>query len=302
MRFAERTPDFLKGSIDLFLQGSQSTKRMKPNQPIRRSHGLTRKWLFLLLGLLLARWGAICLEGAPLAAAEPSIPVLSVKIVRTYPHDSHAFTQGLEFHGGCLYESTGLKGHSTLRKVALESGRVLQSVNLSPEFFGEGLTIFHEKIYQLTWLAKTGFIYDLNSFRLAGRFHFDSEGWGLTHDEHSLILSDGTNQLQFIDPVTFQVTKTVAVYAGPEAVPNLNELEYIKGMIYANVWHSPRIARIDPSTGQVKAWLDLEKISAGEQSGPEAVLNGIAYDLKNDRLFVTGKDWGKLFQIKIEEK
>lgn len=260
------------------------------------------KTLLLILGLSLARWSAVRLEGAPFAVAEPPIPVLSVKLVRTYPHDSHAFTQGLEFHGGYLYESTGLKGHSTLRKVAIDSGRVVQSVSLSPEYFGEGLTIFQGKIYQLTWLAKTGFIYDLNSFRLTGKFHFDSEGWGLTHDAHSLILSDGTNQLQYIDPATFQVTKTVAVYAGREAVPNLNELEYIKGMIYANVWHSPRIARIDPSSGQVTAWLDLEKISAGEQSEPEAVLNGIAYDSKSDRLFVTGKDWDKLFQIKIEEK
>ena len=214
----------------------------------------------------------------------------------------HAFTQGLEYYDGFLYESTGLKGKSSLRKVDVATGRVLQSVLLPPEYFGEGLTIFHGKIYQLTWLSKTGFIYDLRSFRKTAEFHFESEGWGLTHDEHSLILSDGTNQIQFIDPTTFQVQRRLEVYAEREAVVNLNELEYIDGLIYANIWHSPRIVRIDPRTGQVLAWLDLEKISAKEQREPEDVLNGIAYDREGDRLFITGKDWPELLQIKIEEK
>ena len=234
-------------------------------------------------------------------AAEP-IPVLSVTVVKTYPHDPKAFTQGLEYYRGFLYESTGLKGKSSLRKVDIDTGRVLQSVALPPEYFGEGVTIFHGKIYQLTWLSKTGFIYALQTFRRTGEFHFESEGWGLTHDAKSLILSDGTNQLQFIDAATFQVQKRLEVYAGPEAVANLNELEYINGQIYANVWHSPRIARIDPHTGQVQAWLDMETISAKEQREPEGVLNGIAYDREGDRLFVTGKDWAELLQIKIEEK
>ncbi|MHB8500663.1 MAG: glutaminyl-peptide cyclotransferase [Candidatus Acidiferrales bacterium] len=234
-------------------------------------------------------------------AAEP-IPVLSVKIVKTFPHDPQAFTQGLEYYGGFLYESTGLKGKSSLRRVAIDTGRVLRSISLSPEDFGEGLTIFQGKIYQLTWLSKTGFIYDLQSFRKMGEFHYESEGWGLTHDEKSLILSDGTNQIQFIDPATFQVRRRLEVYAGREAVVNLNELEYINGQIYANVWHSPRIARIDPHTGQVLAWIDLGMISAKEQREPEGVLNGIAYDHEGDRLFVTGKDWPELLQIKIEEK
>jgi glutamine cyclotransferase len=231
-----------------------------------------------------------------------SIPVLNVRIVKVFPHDSKAFTQGLEFYGGFLYESTGLKGHSSLRKVAIAQGQVLQSVSLAPEYFGEGLTIFGKKIYQLTWLSKTGFIYDLRSFRKTGEFHYQSEGWGLTHDDQSLILSDGSNQLQFIDPATFRVQRRLEVYAGREAVANLNELEYIRGMIYANIWHSPRIARIDPHTGQVTAWIDLREISAKEEEEPEAVLNGIAYDADGDRLFVTGKNWAHLFQIKIEEK
>lgn len=245
-------------------------------------------------------------EASPASSAkahvvEP-IPVLSVRVVKAFPHDSQAFTQGLEYYGGYLYESTGLKGKSSLRKVEIATGRVLQSVSLSSEYFGEGLTLIQGKIYQLTWLAKTGFIYGLKSFRKTGEFHYESEGWGLTHDEHSLILSDGTNQIQFIDPATFQVKRRLEVYAGREAVVNLNELEYINGLIYANIWHSPRIARIDPQTGQVLAWLDLEKISAKEQREPEGVLNGIAYDREGDRLFITGKDWPELLQIKIEEK
>ncbi|MGB2642942.1 MAG: glutaminyl-peptide cyclotransferase [Candidatus Acidiferrum sp.] len=230
------------------------------------------------------------------------IPVLNVKVVNTFPHDPNAFTQGLEYYDGFLFESTGLAGKSSLRKVAIESGRVLQRVSLPPKDFGEGLTIFQEKIYQLTWLEKTGYIYDLQSFRKIGEFHYQSEGWGLAHDEHSLILSDGSNELQFIDPVTFKVQRRLEVYAGREAVTNLNELEYIHGQIYANIWHERRIARIDPETGQVLAWLDLEEIAAKEEREPEGVLNGIAYDEKGDRLFITGKDWSELLQIKIEEK
>lgn len=253
-----------------------------------------------------AAQGAFAGPSLPASAGVPAaphpIPVLSVSVVKAFPHDPTAFTQGLEYYGGFLYESTGLRGKSSLRKVAIATGRVLQSIALSPEYFGEGLTIFHGKIYQLTWLSKIGFVYGLQSFRQTGNFHYQSEGWGLTHDEQSLILSDGTNQIQFIDPSTFQVRRRLEVYAGKEAVVNLNELEYIKGQIYANVWHSPRIARIDPRTGQVLAWLDLAKISAKEQHVPEGVLNGIAYDREGDRLFVTGKDWSELLQIKIEEK
>ena len=239
-------------------------------------------------------------KAAPLVAGE-KIPVLNVKAVKTFPHDPKAFTQGLEYYRGFLYESTGLKGKSSLRKVDIETGRVLHSISLSPEYFGEGLTIWRGKIFQLTWLSKTGFIYDLQTFSETRQFHYESEGWGLTHDEQSLILSDGTNRLQFIDPATFRVQRTLEVYAGREAIVNLNELEYIKGLIYANIWHSRRIARIDPHTSHVLAWLDLETISAHEEREPEGVLNGIAYDPQGDRLFITGKDWAELLQIKIEE-
>ena len=228
------------------------------------------------------------------------IPVLTVKLVRTYPHDPHAFTQGLEYYGGYLYESTGIAGQSTLRKVALETGEVLQKVSLPSQYFGEGLTIFHGKIYQLTWLSKKGFVYDLRSFRQVGEFPYDTEGWGLTHDDRSLIMSDGTNKIRYIDPVSFGVTRTIELYAGGEGVVNLNELEYVKGEIFANIWHSPRIARIDASSGQVLAWIDLTSIVLKEHHSDEAVLNGIAYDKAGDRLFVTGKNWSKLFEIKVE--
>ncbi len=229
------------------------------------------------------------------------IPVLTVKLVRTYPHDPHAFTQGLEYYRGYLYESSGIAGQSTLRKVVLESGQVIQKVSVPPEYFGEGLTIFHDKIYQLTWLSKKGFIYDLRTFRQVGEFPYDSEGWGLTHDDKSLIMSDGTNKIRYIDPVSFAVTRTIELYAEGQGVVNLNELEYVKGEILANIWHSTRIARVDPRSAQVVAWIDLSSIVAKEPHREEEVLNGIAYVKSADRLFVTGKNWSKLFEIKLEE-
>ncbi len=245
-------------------------------------------------------WHAAALPLRFPAAKTGQIPVLNVKLVRTYPHDPHAFTQGLEYYGGYLYESTGIAGQSTLRKVALETGEVLQKVSLPSQYFGEGLTIFRGKIYQLTWLSKKGFVYDLRSFRQVGEFPYDTEGWGLTHDDRSLIMSDGTNKIRYIHPVSFGVTRTIELYTGGEGVVNLNELEYVKGEIFANIWHSPRIARIDASSGQVLAWIDLTSIVSKEHHSDEAVLNGIAYDKAGDRLFVTGKNWSKLFEIKVE--
>jgi glutaminyl-peptide cyclotransferase len=237
----------------------------------------------------------------PVATSKP-VPVVGAIVVKTYPHDPKAFTQGLEYLDGHLYESTGRLGESTLRQCALDTGQVQKLVDLPAREFGEGLTIFHGKIYQLTWLSKLGFIYDLHSFQKLGEFHYQTEGWGLTHDDNSLILSDGTNTLYFIDLVSFDVTRTLEVYAGNEAVTNLNELEYIHDEIFANVWHSTRIARIDPHTGQVSSWIELAPLVAKEQHGTEDVLNGIAYDAKGDRLFVTGKLWPEIAEIRVEEK
>jgi glutaminyl-peptide cyclotransferase len=232
--------------------------------------------------------------------AEQSIPILDAKILHVYPHDPHAFTQGLEYFDGFLYESTGETGQSSLRKVDLETGKVMQKTDLGPEYFGEGLTIFRGKIYQLTWLSKIGFVYDLKTFRKLRDFHYYGEGWGLAHDASNLILSDGTNTLRYINPETFEVVRTLEIYAGKEAVTNLNELECIGNDIYANVWHANRIARIDARTGQVRDWIDLSALAEKEQTGPEAVLNGIAYDSARHRFFVTGKNWAHLFEVRIE--
>jgi glutamine cyclotransferase len=243
------------------------------------------------------------LKGKPasVTVAQPgAIPVLSATVVKSFPHDPKAFTQGLEYFDGFLYESTGRQRQSTLRKVVLETGKVVQSVRLPEESCGEGLTIFHGKIYQLTWLEKSGFIWDLRTFRKLGKFSYSSEGWGLTHDDASLILSDGTNRLQYIDPNSFQVTRTLEVFAGSEAVTNLNELEFIRGEIWANIWHSNRIARIDPKSGQVTAWIDLAAVAERDAHEQEDVLNGIAWDSGRRRLFVTGKNWAKIFEIVVK--
>jgi glutaminyl-peptide cyclotransferase len=233
-------------------------------------------------------------------AKKQHVPVVGIKVVKTFPHDPHAFTQGLEYYGGFLYESTGETGQSSVRKIELETGKVLQKTELSSEFFGEGLTIFQGKIYQLTWLTKVGFVYDLRTFRKLREFHFYGEGWGLAHDAKNLILSDGTNTLRFLDPETFAVVRKLEVYDQKQAVTNLNELEYIENEIYANVWHANRIARIDARSGQVRAWIDCSMIAAEEQKEPEGVLNGIAYDPARHRFFVTGKDWAHVYEIRVE--
>jgi glutaminyl-peptide cyclotransferase len=235
-----------------------------------------------------------------LQTSNQDIPVHSVKVLKTYPHDPHAFTQGLEYFEGFLYESTGEMGQSSLRRVDLESGKVLQKTDLSSEYFGEGLTIFQGKVYQLTWLSKIGFVYDAKTLRKLRDFHYYGEGWGLAHGGSNLILSDGTNRLRFLDPETFAVVRTLEVYAGKEAVTKLNELECVGNDIYSNVWHENRIARIDGRTGQVRDWIDLSAIAAQEQKEPEGVLNGIAFDPARRRFFVTGKDWAHLFEIQID--
>ena len=279
---------------------------------MRLTWSVPRKHLAIvaIAAVCLAGWITTNGRNAPLSALSTrtaggnpqAVPVLGAEVIKSYPHDPHAFTQGLEYHDGYLYESTGRSGQSTLRRTLLQTGAVLDQVSLPPEYFGEGLTIFRGKIYQLTWLSKIGFIYDVRTFRRVGEFHYESEGWGLTHDDASLILSDGSNKLQFIDPASFKTVQTLEVYAGNAAVTNLNELEYIDGEIFANVWHSARIARIDQHSGQVLAWIDLASVVARSKHEPEDVLNGIAFDAKRHRLFVTGKDWAELLEIKIDTK
>jgi glutamine cyclotransferase len=219
-------------------------------------------------------------------------------VVNVYPHDQNAFTQGLVIEEGVLYEGTGLYGNSSLRRVELETGNVLQMYTLPNGFFGEGITVFGDRIIQLTWQSQTGFVYDNHSFDLLREFSYPTEGWGITHNGSVLIMSDGTATLYFLDPETFEKVGQVEVH-DDEPVTYLNELEYINGEVYANIWREDKIAIIDPHTGQVKGWIDLTGIYNQENSDPNNVLNGIAYDTEGDRLFVTGKRWSQLFQIKI---
>jgi glutamine cyclotransferase len=246
--------------------------------------------LFLAL-LLLASCGAS-------APAEP--PVDGYRIVREYPHDPMAFTEGLFFLDGKLYESTGLNRQSTIREVRLEDGKVLRSVDIAPQYFGEGIVNWGPDILSLTWQDGIGFRWNRSDFRPKGQFRYTGEGWALTQDGKNIVMSDGTSELRFIDPATMQERKRISVTYQGQPVERLNELEYVKGEIYANIWMGRRIARIDPKSGAVKGWIDLSQLALENANGdPDAVLNGIAYDSKGDRLFVTGKNWAKLFEIKI---
>ena len=223
------------------------------------------------------------------------------QIVETYPHDNNAFTQGLVYYEGDFYEGTGLNGRSSLRKVDLETGNVLQNINLDNKYFGEGITLFEDKLIQLTWKAQTGFVYDRESFTKLGEFNYPTDGWGLTHDGEYLIMSDGSDRLFFLDPQTFEEVKRIEVSDRDQPVDKLNELEYINGEIYANIWMSDRIARISPATGQVLGWIDLSGLRDSRlAANRDAVLNGIAYDAEDDRLFVTGKLWSNLFEIEVD--
>jgi glutamine cyclotransferase len=228
------------------------------------------------------------------------VPLATYRIVNTYPHDLSAFTQGLVFADDFLYEGTGLRGHSSLRKVDLKTGNILRIRQLPAQLFGEGITIYGNRVIQLTWRARVGLVYDRETFQLLDTFTYPTEGWGITHDGRALIMSDGTSTLYFLDPQTFQEVHRLEVHTRDGPVSRLNELEYVQGEIYANVWQTDRIARISPETGEVIGWIDLEGLLRPEDRDRRVdVLNGIAYDVKDDRLFVTGKLWPKLFEIEL---
>jgi glutaminyl-peptide cyclotransferase len=235
------------------------------------------------------------------AWAAADIPRYTYRVVKTYPHDPQAFTQGLIFKDGFLYEGTGLKGQSSIRKVELATGKVLMQTPLPGDVFGEGITIWGNHVIGLTWTEQVGFVLDLQSFQLWRRFSYPGEGWGLTHNERELIMSDGTAELRFLDPVSMRELRRLRVTANGQPLERLNELEWVNGQIFANVWQTDRIARIDPKTGQVVGWIDLTGLlpAADQTSGRVDVLNGIAYDAKGKRLFVTGKLWPKLFEIEL---
>ena len=244
----------------------------------------------------------ISLLAAAAALQGPArIPVQTYQVQRAYPHDPAAFTQGLFYRDGFLYESTGLQGQSTVRKVRLADGKVMQMASIPPDQFGEGSTDWGKEIVSLTWQHGIGYRWDRATLRRTGSFRYEGEGWGLTQDGRSLILSDGTPWLRFMDPVSFKEQRRIQVTADGRPVPQLNELEWVKGEILANIWQTNLIARIDPKTGAVKGWIDLAGLGSTAPSGdPDNVLNGIAYDAKQERLFVTGKRWPRIYEIKLK--
>jgi len=232
-----------------------------------------------------------------------SIPEYGYEVIHTYHHDPLAFTQGLFYLNGFLYEGTGLEEQSSIRKVKLETGEVLEKRDIPGQYFGEGIVNWKNRLLELTWTTHVGFIYDLLSFAPKSQFQYPGEGWGLTQDGKRIIMSDGTADLRFWDPETLKEIGRVHVTADGEPVKDLNELEWVKGEVYANVWQTDRIARIDPANGKVVGWIDCTNLLTPEDRTPETdVLNGIAYDAKGDRLFVTGKRWPKLFEIRLVKK
>ncbi|MBM3156294.1 MAG: glutaminyl-peptide cyclotransferase [Chloroflexi bacterium] len=273
---------------------------------------MSRQFKVFLIGLLLLAGAALVCSCSGAPQATPSLTpaptpaatfYYTYEVVNSYPHDPEAFTQGLVYEDGVLYEGTGLYGRSSLRKVELETGEVLQKLDLAAQYFGEGIAIWGDEIVQLTWQSHVGFVYSKDGFELLREFSYPTEGWGITHDGKRLIVSDGTSTLHFLEPETFVETGSVQVFDGSGPVVRLNELEYINGEIYANIWQTNRIVRIDPDTGRVIGSIDLTGLlNAADLSQPVDVLNGIAYDDENDRLFVTGKLWPRLFEIELVPK
>lgn len=233
--------------------------------------------------------------------AEGQARQLSYQVMNSYPHDPSSFTQGLLWHGGNLYESTGQYGQSKLRRLEFPSGKVLKEVSLAADLFGEGLALVDGRLIQLTWTSHRGFVYDLGTFQKTGEFSYNTEGWGLTYDGANLILSDGSSDLFFVDAQTFKLVRRLAVTLNGQPIPELNELEFIKGEIWANVWQTDLILRIDPASGQVTSFFNLKGILApSDRTGGEDVLNGIAYDVERNRIFVTGKLWPRIFEIRAK--
>ena len=238
----------------------------------------------------------VCARVSPAA-----IHTYDYEVVHAYPHDASAFTEGLFYLNGYLYESTGLEQHSTIRKVRLETGEVIQKLDIPAQYFGEGIVAWHGRLISLTWKSHVGFVFDLNTFKLQRKFHYEGEGWALTRDDHHIIMSDGTSQLRYLDPGTLKQTGKLEVTIEGKPLGNVNELEWVKGEIFANIWQTNWVVRIDPRDGHVVGVINLTGLLKREDivSGHTDVLNGIAYDAKNDRLFITGKNWPKLFEIRL---
>jgi glutamine cyclotransferase len=253
----------------------------------------------------LAVLGAVALSlGAPAAAQTTTLPVYAFIVKHSYPHDPQAFTQGLFFKDGYLYEGTGLKGHSSIRKVQLETGKVMQKKDIADEYFGEGIAPVGNDIVGLTWTSNVGFVFDAKTFSLKRKFTYEGEGWGLAAGGDHLYMSDGSPAIRVLDPDTLVETRRIQVSAEGKPIPNLNELEWVEGQLFANIWGSNVIARIDPASGKVVGWIDLTGLADPQWKGmgTDDVLNGIAYDEKRRRLFVTGKHWPRIFEIELVER
>jgi glutamine cyclotransferase len=293
-----------------------TTRARQAKQEAKRA-GLpaARSIIIAAVVVVLAVAGAALLRSdskEPGAAPEPTRPAgaaaqtaparqAAYRVVNSYPHDPEAFLQGLVYHDGNFYESTGLQGRSSLRLVDFPSGKVEKMINLSPEFFGEGLAVVGDRLVQLTWTTRKGFVYDRESFRLLREFSYQTEGWGITYDGKHLVMSDGTNQLTFLDPETFEPVRRLRVTMDGRPLNQLNELEFIQGEIWANVWQQDIIVRIDPESGRVTSFLNLRGILRPEmRTGNEDVLNGIAYDEHEKRIFVSGKLWPRVFEIQVD--
>ncbi|MGA3290641.1 MAG: glutaminyl-peptide cyclotransferase [Candidatus Bathyarchaeia archaeon] len=255
--------------------------------------------ILVIVVIIVLTASIIVIYNSNTASSNSTEAYYTYSIVNTHPHDTNAFTEGLVYSDGFLYESTGINGASSLRRENLTTGNVLQEATLPTQYFDEGIAIVNDAIIQLTWESNIGFIYNKTTFALLGNFTYPTQGWGLTFDGKNLIMSDGTDHLYFLNPTTFQQTRQIQVLNGSTPVVNINSLDYINGEVYANIWLTNTIAIINPETGQVKAWINLTGLPDGNNSNPNAVLNGIAYDQQNNRLFVTGKDWPSLYQIKL---
>jgi glutaminyl-peptide cyclotransferase len=236
-----------------------------------------------------------------LAADAPHVPVFDLQVVHVYPHDARAFTEGLFFRNGYLYESTGLEGQSSIREERLETGEIVRKIDIPPKYFGEGIIDWHGRLLSLTWKDQLGFIFDLGTFKQSGSFHYSGEGWALTRNEHEIFMSDGTSELRVLDPATLRERRRIPVTLEGKPLSEVNELEWVKGEILANVWQTDWIVRIDPKSGRVTGMIDASGLlhPADRVAGQTDVLNGIAYDAAADRLFVTGKNWPKLFEVKL---
>ena len=298
--FKNRLPDSVLVVFDGKAVNSLKSGQLKLSIPAERVSGTGRKPLRIIAyregkaQAHLTRFMVVCSDIVP--------KEYKFKVLNSYPHDIHAFTQGLLIDKGSLYESTGQESESSLREVELKTGRVIRQLNIDASLFGEGITLYKERIFQVTWRSKVGFVYEKSTFRQINKIFYPTEGWGLTTIGDKIAMSDGTNTISFYEPELFTMVSKIEVYDNEKKVDNLNELEYINGEIWANIWMTDRIARIDPVSGKVKSYVDLAGLFPQNQRNPEAeVLNGIAYDNDSRKLYVTGKRWSKLFEIAVIE-